>query len=395
MTKDSFKKKMFVVALLFTTLTMMAETPLTPASDILYKTFSNTAAVDLLLSIPTLIAMFSSIIFGFLMLKINKKYILTLGVICYCVGGICGHLIDSLAFMIGMRAIIGIGLGACNVSAIAIASDQSETEEERQKLTSYITAGISISAMLLTFLAGQLTNTFGWQSVFTLYWSGIPMLILVILFVPRTAPSLSISEDASETDSSSEIKKIRILPFSLQMLLEFFWFLTYGVVFFQISVYLSDCNIGNAALAGSMSSLTNFVAFFSSLAFPHFYRKYKYTGSFIHYLALCVGYIILWLFRTPATVVIACVLLGYGFGYSLSFFSIHLGQLVPRSKSSIAATAYSAIMGIGMFMSTFTVSALKRLLHTDSITDLLPYIILAAFIGTVCSLAVKILEEKK
>ena len=342
MTKDRFKKKMFVVALLFTTLTMMAETPLTPASDILYKTFSNTAAVDLLLSIPTLIAMFSSIIFGFLMLKINKKYILTLGVICYCVGGICGHLIDSLAFMIGMRAIIGIGLGACNVSAIAIASDQSETEEERQKLTSYITAGISISAMLLTFLAGQLTNTFGWQSVFTLYWSGIPMLILVILFVPRTAPSLSISEDASETDSSSEIKKIRILPFSLQMLLEFFWFLTYGVVFFQISVYLSDCNIGNAALAGSMSSLTNFVAFFSSLAFPHFYRKYKYTGSFIHYLALCVGYIILWLFRTPATVVIACVLLGYGFGYSLSFFSIHLGQLVPRSKSSIAATAYSA-----------------------------------------------------
>lgn len=77
MTKDRFKKKMFVIALLFTTLTMMAETPLTPASDILYKTFSNTAAVDLLLSIPTLIAMFSSIIFGFLSINRSQATLFT------------------------------------------------------------------------------------------------------------------------------------------------------------------------------------------------------------------------------------------------------------------------------------------------------------------------------
>lgn len=373
----------------------MAETPLTPASDILYKTFSDSVSVDLLLTIPTLTAMLASIALGILMLRIDKKIVLIFGVACYCIGGICGGLVESLPYMIFMRAILGLGLGACNVAAIAIASDQSENEAERQKLTSYITAGISISAMFFTFFGGQLTSLFGWQSIFCLYWTGIPMLIMVVLFIPSSKEAKVSQSETQSQDTAVTDGKFQVIPFCCQTILEFFWFLTYGVVFFQIAVYISECNIGDAAFAGAMSSICNLIAFIASLCFPLFYKKSKMFGSCAHYLALCLGYVILWLFRTPATVVLACILLGYGFGHSLSFFPINMGELVPKSKSSIAATAYSATMGIGMFLSAFAVSLLKSLLDTDSMVALLPFIIAAAAVGFGCSIAVRLFQEKK
>lgn len=381
------RRALFLAALLLTTLAMMGEVTVTPAADTLYKEFGNEAAVNLFLSIPTLTAMFASLFFGALTARVNKKAILFFGALCFTVGGVCGGLVESLPYMTAMRCIIGLGLGSCNVAAISIVAQVFTREAERSRYTSFVTAGISLSGMLLTFLGGQLAEQFGWRSVFQIYWVGIPMLVMVLLFVPSCPP-----EKAGDTGGDGEPltprpENVRSWPLRLAALIasQLVWFILYGLVFFQISVYVAERNIGGEAFSGAMSSLGNLTAFAACLLFSPIYGRLKRATAILNYAGLALGFLLLLCFGSAPATVAACVLMGYSFGNAMSYFAVRATAVVPREQSSLAATGFSATMGIGLFLSTYVAMAVKALLNTDRFVGMLPAAAAAAVAAVVLS----------
>ena len=73
---SKLRKILFQTAILITTVAMMGDCLVTPAADTIYKFFNNEAGVNAFLSAPTIVAMFSSIFFGALSAKVDKKKIL-------------------------------------------------------------------------------------------------------------------------------------------------------------------------------------------------------------------------------------------------------------------------------------------------------------------------------
>ena len=152
-------KVFFIGALLLTTIVMMGDSLITPAASTLYREFNNEAGVNMLLSTPMFVAMFASILFGILSERIDKKVLLLFGTLCFTVSGAFGVLIESLTYMIAMRFVLGIGMGACNVCTLSIISQVFVDDTERSRYTSFVTAGTSFCGIILTLVSGGDSGT--------------------------------------------------------------------------------------------------------------------------------------------------------------------------------------------------------------------------------------------
>lgn len=393
---SSVKKFLFIGALLLTTIVMMGDSLITPASGTLYAEFSNEAGVNLLLSMPTLIATFASILFGILSTKIDKKTLLLVGMICFTVSGVCGVLVNSLPYMIAMRVILGIGMGAANVCTISIISQVFTDEIERSRYTGFVTAGTSFCGIILTSVSGFIAEIFGWRSVFYIHWIGLIIIVLIIFNVPKCPP---IKEDSQEDDSASQVpnpENVKKWPLHFVALIgsQFVWYIMYGLVFFQIAVYVSERGIGNEAFSGAMFSVVSTVSFIFCLLFSVVYKYVKRACPVIFFGTFALAFIILMLFGSKVSTIAACVIFGLGTGIGLSYFAFRGTIIVPKEKMSIAVTIYSATMGIGMSISTYVAMGIKAVLHTDTFVSMLPVLSVAAVIGAVLSVILTINDKK-
>lgn len=387
------RKLLFLTAILFTTVAMMGDCLVTPAADTIYKFFDNEAGVNAFLSAPTIVAMFASIFFGALSTKVDKKKILLFGAACFTISGVFGIAIPSLPYMIFMRCVLGLALGACNVTSVSIIAQTFIDEKQRSRYTSFITAGTSLCGVILTLISGALAQTFGWQSVFYIHLVGIIMMVLIIFFVPKCPP---IKEEEEESVNLVIVEENRTKwPVHLVTLIasQFVWYILYGIIFFQISIYVVERNIGNEAFSGAMASTYSLVAFLFCLAFSFVYSKVKYACGLIYYGLFTVGFLIMLFGSSRFTTVLACVLIGMATGTALSYFAVRGSLIVPREKMSMAVTCYSACMGIGMGVSTYVAMGIKAILGVDTFVGMLPALVVIAGIGTVMSL-VFVIKEK-
>ena len=389
------KKVLFIGALLLTTIVMMGDSLITPAAGTLYAEFDNEIGVNALLSTPTFVAMIASIVFGALSMKIDKKTLLIVGMVCFIVSGVFGVAIDSLPYMIFMRVVLGIAMGATNVCAIAIISQVFIDDTERSRYISFVTAGTSLCGIFLTLISGALAEAFGWRVVFHIHWVGVIILALIILFVPKCPP---VKADEGEETSEGlivnpENEKTWLRHCIGLICSQFVWYALYGIVFFQIAVYIGEQGIGNEAFSGSMISLVSTFAFIFCLLFSLVYRRIREWSPVVFYGLFAVGFVILMLGSSRLTTIIACIIIGIGTGTGLSYFPFRGTIIVPKEKMSIAVTAYSACMGIGMSVSTYVATLIKAILGTDTFASMLPVLIVIALIGTAVGVVLAIREK--
>ena len=393
---SGWKKFFFIGALLLTTIVMMGDSLITPASDTLYKEFQNEAGVNMLLSAPMFVAMFASILFGFLAEKNDKKALLLFGMLCFTVSGVFGVAVNSLPYMIFMRVILGIGMGACNVCTISIISQVFMDDTERSKYTSFVTAGTSLCGIVLTLISGGIAEVLGWRSVFYIHWIGIVIIALVVLFVPP-CPPIKADDGGDGGDQvlvpREENRTAWPVHFVALIASQFVWYILYGLVFFQDAVYVAERGIGNEAFSGAMFSVVSAVSFCFCLLFSPVYKRVKRACPVVFFGAFALGFAIMLFFGSKVSTVLACVIIGMGTGLGLSYYAFRGTIIVPKEKMSMAVTTYSATMGIGMSISTYVAMGIKGILHTDTFISMLPVLIAVSLAGTVLAVILTVRDK--
>lgn len=390
-------KVFFIGALLLTTIVMMGDSLITPAASTLYREFNNEAGVNMLLSTPMFVAMFASILFGILSERIDKKVLLLFGTLCFTVSGAFGVLIESLTYMIAMRFVLGIGMGACNVCTLSIISQVFVDDTERSRYTSFVTAGTSFCGIILTLVSGGIAELFGWRSVLYIHWIGIIIMVLVLIFVPKCPPIKEGSNEENDGRSlipREENRQFWVIRFIALIASQFVWYILYGLIFFQIAVYVAERGIGNEAFSGAMSSVVSMVSFIFCLLFSVVYKRVKRACPVIYFGAFVIGFGIMLCFGSQITTIIACIIIGIGTGIGLSYFAFRGTIIVPKEKMSLAVTTYSATMGIGMSISTYVAMGIKFILGTDTFISMLPILILIALAATVLAVILTIRDNK-
>lgn len=373
---------LFLIALFLTNVSVMADMVVVPCIADLYELFDDsTNLVNFVISGPALFIIAASLICGHLMKHFSKKILLISGFGLFALAAIFGAAFENATYMAVMRAMVGFSIGIVNVSALSLLNEIFTDDKVRSKMYGGFNASMAGVGALMGLVAGFLAEI-SVQWAFKVYWVSIPILLMVILFVPKTPAEKHVShENQKEVIGFSHVKRF------VELCMASLWFnMIYYVIFFQVSVYVSENALGNTAVAGAISSLGTIGSMCACLAFGFVYNRLKRTTIALSYGIFVIGYLLLMLLPINFVVALACLLMGAAFGNGFSYYYMRCTVIVSPKQVSKSIGILSAVNGIGVFLSPYLVTYLQRMMGVDVVMGVLPVIFAMSGIGMVISI---------
>jgi len=382
---------LFIVALFLTNVGLMADMVIVPAIGSFFEVFGDQInLVNFIISGPVLLSVISALACGKLVQYFSKKTLLVFGFTLFAVGAIFGVVFESAYYIAAMRALVGVGIGFINVTAMALIAEFYIDENRRSTMMGAFNAAMAGVGAAMGLIAGFFAAN-SWQSVFKIYWIAVPILIMVVLFVPKTPPE----KGSLEKDN----KPIKREPLSLKhfgsMCVSFFiWNAIYGVIFFRIAVYVLENGMGKESLAGILSSLGTVGSLCACLIFGFTYSKLGRGTIIPSYVVLALGYLILMTTTNIYIVGVVCTLMGAAYGNGFSYFYMRGTVIVPPSQISTSIGIVTAICGVSLFISTYMVTMLQQVMGVGTVTGIMPILVVILTTGSVASVIMTIRNKK-
>ena len=135
-------------------------------------------------------------------------------------------------------------MGFVNTAAVALLAEVFIDEKLRGMYMGIFNAAMAGVGADMSYCAGILAIR-SWESVYKIYWASVPILILFILFLPKT------DSVAESNDTAAEAKHEKLSGHYWIFVLSLFVFaISYMVLSYMVSIYISENNLGDATLAG-------------------------------------------------------------------------------------------------------------------------------------------------
>lgn len=361
------KRTLFLIAAMLSNIAVMADCALYPISNSLYGAFPDAQGlVNYILSGPPLLIVVFSLVTPLLLKKMSKRSVMILGSVLFTIGGIFGVTIEAPLYMAAMRTLVGIGQGMINVCAVALICEVYVDEQERSKYIGFFNASMNVVGMVFTYAAGQIAANSSWQNNFLLYLSAIPMLVMVVLFVPRLE-----ADPSQDIGPASEKKQGLGIDFWQMILVFFIICMLCMVPAYFMSVYVAENSLGSETVYGTASALGQVASFVSAMCFGAIYNKLKRFTCTIG-IGLSVVCFTLWYVTTGvATVYAVSLIQSVAYLFLFSYCYARAPEIVPPEKVDTAIGIVTATYGIGGFLSTYFATFLMDVAHTERFTDVL------------------------
>lgn len=359
------KKVLLLTSLILATIVPMNDLFIIPAADSIFAYFSdsNVSILNFILSGPALISLIVAPISGKLMGVIRKKQLLLGGMILFSIGACLGLLVKSPLYMAAMRCLVGAAVGTIAPCCMAILSDFFTDEKELGTMMGIWNAGMSAMGAIISIVAG-IVASIQWELVFRLYLVVLPIIVIMFITIPNETPAEKSRADKSsdngpETDSGKEST-----PWARVLVSLFGYFMgnmTLSVVYYQISMYVSETGIGSASLAGSLSTTLTAVTFVACLAFGFLYSHARKFIPFIIFGFSTLCYAFFAFLPSVPGAFLGMALNGVANGLILSYYPSYLVTLVPENQSPFILSLSTSTLGLGMFLSTYFCTLLKNI----------------------------------
>lgn len=391
---------LFLAAIFLTNVCTMADMVIIPAVGGLFEAFNNVTMVNLIITGPALVGVAFCILGGRMADKYNKKVLLVFGFSLFTATSILGASLDNVWYVLILRLFSGgISWGFTSSAALAIVAEVYIDETKRGTVMGWYNAAMAAIGAVLSIVAGLLAVN-SWQNAFNTYWISLPILIMVILFVPnldqakkREGPVAVDSTADSTAASSGDVKKG--IPKLMSLLAAFFMLgIIYYIIYYQIALYVEATGIGNEAVIGTLSSLGTVGSCIVGLCFGLIFGKLQRATIIPTYFVIAVSFLALYLSTDVYVSAICCTLLGAAWGNAYSYYYVRATIVVPLQLTATAIGAVSATSGVAIFLSTFVASYLQTLLGASSIVGILPFLSGAAAVGGLLSLGLTIKDRK-
>ncbi|MDD4941498.1 MAG: MFS transporter [Candidatus Omnitrophica bacterium] len=161
-------------------LTVMASAAISPALAKIRQAFPGTdiTLIKLVLTLPSLLIIPFSLLGGWLASRMRKKTILLIGLVIYFLAGVGGGFARTIAQLLVIRGIFGIGVGLIIPLSISLIVDFYE-KQERAKMMGLSGSVSHFGGVLFLLLSGWLA-CMSWRYAFGVY--GLSALIMVTVF---------------------------------------------------------------------------------------------------------------------------------------------------------------------------------------------------------------------
>lgn len=139
---------------------------------------------------------------GFVAERIGQRSLLLWSLALYAVAGTIGAFLDNLYLIVGSRLFLGVLTAVAGVMTAALITTRIAPQTRDRWLGFYVVAG-TFGGVVVLGLAGQLGSA-DWRSVFLLHLLAIPVMLLLVGFLPRSKQAASAHAAASDSKAAGE-----------------------------------------------------------------------------------------------------------------------------------------------------------------------------------------------
>jgi DHA1 family bicyclomycin/chloramphenicol resistance-like MFS transporter len=166
---------------------------LAPATPALARSFgASYATIQLTLTLFLVAVALTQLIIGPLSDRFGRRPCVVAGIAVFVAGSVLGALSQSTGTLLAARVLEGAGSGIAFALARAIIRDTASKDQAASQIAS-VTMVMVVAPMVSPYLGGHIETWFGWRVIFWFMTAvGAAVLLLTILKLPETAPSVGI-----------------------------------------------------------------------------------------------------------------------------------------------------------------------------------------------------------
>jgi predicted MFS family arabinose efflux permease len=223
-------------------------------------------------------------------------------------------------------------------------------------------------------------HTSSWTNVYYLYLVTVPILVLVVLFVPTTPADRAPAEVALE---ARKAERVPVGPLVALLVAAAVFSVVYQIPSYEISLFVAQQGLGDASTAGIVSAAMTIGSAIGCVLLGVVYRLLGRITATVAWALMVVGLVVL---ATSSTVVLAwagCLVIGVAYGIGFVYYTVQATATVPQSRITLALALAMTATSIGGFASTYVFSWLLAAFDAETVSAVMPTLIGTAVVGAV------------
>ena len=310
MEKTKVKNRaMMTLAILFVSALEMGGMGLQPALADIAKAFPNVPTVWMqeMSNWPGFAMLLGCAISTLLATKISKKVLCQFGVALVVAYALCGYLFHSSFLQLMLwQTLLGLGFGFLMPTSNGIIAENYD-EEGRSKIMGIQDLFTNGGGMYLTLVGGLLAAR-AWHNTYLAFLYALIPLVLGCIYFPADKPA----------KASAEKSHLKIAPITWLFGVIIFVFInSYGVMGANISFIITERGLGSAALTGTAMAIFLVGGMFGGLIFNPFERKLHEYVLCCGFLALVLGFLIIYFAQSLPVLFLGAFVVGTSIGFEM------------------------------------------------------------------------------
>lgn len=325
--------------------------------------------IQMLTSLPSLLIIPFVLLSGRLSVGRDKLRILTVGLAVFFLSGVACIFAKSMAWLIVISCILGIGAGMVIPLSTGLVVDYF-TGDYRVRQLGYSSAINNLTLVLATVVAGYLADV-NWHLPFLVYT--LPGVSLALSFFLRRGRS------TPEPEQSIQMRHKMIDRRKLVGLMLFYFFATYAVlvVTFYASFLVDDYKI-DSSFSGVLISLFFLAIMVPGLFIDKIIRRLTRSVNLVSLALICAGLLCVGIFRDKTMLVVGVLCAGFGYGVIQPVIYDKAATIAPPRSATLALSFVMAMNYLAVMVCPFIVDLFRHLFGTHS--DRFPFFFNAALV---------------
>lgn len=358
------KKTKLKIGILSMTLLNMSALVITSAFGAIMASFPEEpiSKIQMIGTIPGLGSMLITLVVGVLAMRIPKKILALIGILCVALGGLL-----PLAFHTTVNAllvcalIMGIGLGFIGTINPMLISMYFEGEE-RGSLMGVGTAINSIGLMVMMII-GSTLGAKNWENTYLVFLLALLIFFVVMLFLPldkvetKGDHTAQMQGPQSKTSLLTVIKDINKYVIWVSLLAFAVSFL-YTIYPSNLSLVVAEKNFGGTAITGLVNALGTVGGLIAGFTISRINRILKDKSIATGFILLALSYLLVCYAQNFVMMVLGAGISGIAMAMIYSTIPFYVSIIAKPFQIAIAMSIFQFLNGLGGIISPIVLAGL-------------------------------------
>ncbi len=343
-------------------LTSLPGLAVSPISEKLLTVFPTATdlEIQMLTTLPSLLIIPFILLAGFITEKVGYIKLLNTGLWLYLLSGALYFFCTSMAQLIVVSALLGIGAGIIIPLSTSLVS-KFFYGAQRTKQYGYVSALTNVTLVVATAVTGFLADI-QWRLPFVVYL--LPLIsIFLVPSIRESEKSVSIKDDVKKSTAvAGDVDYRRLVKYMLYYLL-----ITYLVMVVSINLPFLLGKYGyDSGVSGIVTSI-----FFIAMMLPGLFinRIITVLRSYIlvfSLLLIALGLVDVYFNKSLLFIILGCVATGVGYGIAQPYIYDVTASLAPPRKTPFALALLMTMNYVAILISPFVVEWMQELFGNKS-----------------------------